>query len=33
MAEAGTYTVVMTIGDRTFTQPLEVGRARSAPSG
>jgi hypothetical protein len=33
MAEAGTYTIVMKIGERTFTQQLEVGRAPSAPSG
>ena len=33
MVEAGTYTITMTIGDRTFTQPLTVDRAASAPSG
>jgi photosystem II stability/assembly factor-like uncharacterized protein len=33
MVEAGTYTITMTIGDQTFTQPLVVGRAASAPSG
>jgi hypothetical protein len=32
MAEPGTYTVTMKIGERTFTQQLEVGRAPSAPS-
>ncbi|MBT8395576.1 MAG: glycosyl hydrolase [Gemmatimonadetes bacterium] len=32
MVEAGTYTVTMKIGDRTFTHPLVVGRAASAPS-
>jgi hypothetical protein len=33
MAEAGTYTITMKIGERTFTQQLEVGRAPSAPTG
>jgi hypothetical protein len=32
MAEPGTYTVVLKIGDRTFTQPLHVDRSETAPS-
>ncbi len=28
----GRYTVIMKIGDRTFTQPLRVDRSRNAPS-
>jgi photosystem II stability/assembly factor-like uncharacterized protein len=32
MAEPGTYTVVLKIGDRTFTQPLRVERSATAPS-
>jgi hypothetical protein len=31
-AEPGTYTVVLKIGERTFTQPLSVERSASAPS-
>jgi hypothetical protein len=30
--DPGTYTVVLTIGERTFTQPLTVGRSENAPS-
>ena len=30
--ESGTYTVVMTIGERTFTQPLTVAHNENAPS-
>jgi hypothetical protein len=32
MAEPGSYTVIMKIGDRTFTQPLRVDKSRNAPS-
>jgi hypothetical protein len=32
-AEPGTYTVILKVGDRTFSQPLQVNRAASAPSG
>ena len=33
MAEPGSYTVIMRIGDQTFTQPLRVDRSHNAPSG
>jgi len=33
MAEPGTYTVILKIGDQTFSQPLRVDRSESAPSG
>jgi hypothetical protein len=32
MAEPGTYTVIMKIGEQTFTQPLRVDRSHNAPS-
>jgi len=32
LAEPGTYTVILKIGDRSFTQPLQVDRSATAPS-
>jgi hypothetical protein len=33
LAEPGTYTVILTAGDRTVSQPLEVSRSATAPEG
>ncbi len=33
MAEPGSYTVILKIGDQTFTQPLQVDRSATAPAG
>jgi hypothetical protein len=33
MVEPGTYTVILKIGEETFSQPLRVDRSESAPSG
>jgi photosystem II stability/assembly factor-like uncharacterized protein len=33
LAEPGTYTVTLTVGERTFTQELRVDRSESAPMG
>ena len=33
LAEPGTYTVILKVGEETYTQPLEVSRSESAPEG